>query len=326
MNKLLAILLAAVVVTAQAETINGAGASFPAPVYAKWADAYNRATGTQINYASIGSGGGIKQIDAKTVDFGATDDPRKPEQVAEKGQFQFPTVMGGVVPVINIPGVKSLVLDGPTLADIFEGKITSWNAPQIAALNKGTSLPNMPITIVVRADASGTSAVYTDYLSQVSTSFKTNIGATKTPKWGGNATAGKGNAGVAGFVKQLSGTIGYVEYAYVKQGGLIAVSMKNKSGKIVTPSAESFAQAAAGADWSVPGMAVNLNNQSKGWPITAATFILVYKEGNANTQQVLKFFDWAYANGDKLAADLEYVALPAEVKTRIRAGWAKNVK
>jgi phosphate transport system substrate-binding protein len=326
MNKLLLVLLSAMTIVAHAETLTGAGATFPAPVYSKWASAYNAATGNQINYAAIGSGGGIKQIDAKTVDFGATDDPRKPEQISEKGQFQFPTVIGGVVPVINVKGIDSLVLDGKTLADIFEGKITNWNDKSIANLNPNVALPDLKITLIVRADSSGTSAVFTDFLSKVSDTFKTNIGVSKTPKWGGNSAAGKGNAGVAGFIKQLPGSIGYVEYAYVKQGNLNPISMKNASGKTVHANADSFAEAAANANWSVPGMAVNLNNQATGWPITAATFILVYTEGNPNTQNVLKFFDWAFTNGDKLAAELEYVALPASVKASIRASWAKNIK
>lgn len=326
MNKLLLVLLSAITIVAQAETITGAGATFPAPVYAKWASAYNAATGNQINYAAIGSGGGIKQIDGKTVDFGATDDPRKPNEVAEKNQFQFPTVMGGVVPVINIKGISSLVLDGKTLADIFEGKISKWNDTAIAKLNPGVALPDIAITLVVRADSSGTSAVFSDFLAQVSDSFKTNVGKSKTPKWGGNTTAGKGNAGVAAFMKQIPGTIGYVEYAYVKQGNLTAIDMKNKSGKIVKANAQSFSEAASGADWSVPGMAVNLNNQAEGWPITAATFILVYTESNAKTQEVLKFFNWAFINGDDMATELEYVPLPGAVKANIRKSWTANVK
>ena len=326
MNKLLLVLLSTITIIAQAETVTGAGATFPAPVYSKWASAYNTATGNQINYAAIGSGGGVKQIDGQIVDFGATDDPRKASEVTEKSQFQFPTVIGGVVPVINVKGLRELVLDGKTLADIFEGKISVWNDPAIAKLNPGVALPDIKITLVVRADSSGTSAVFSDFLSQVSESFKTNVGKSKTPKWGGNVTAGKGNAGVAAFMKQIPGTIGYVEYAYVKQGGLTAVSMKNKSGQLVKPSAESFADAAATADWTVPGMAVNLNNQAKGWPITAATFILVYREGNAKTREVLKFFDWAFTNGDQAALGLEYVPLPKAVKSSIRAAWTTNVK
>ena len=328
MNKLLTMVLAAVAITAHAETLTGAGATFPAPVYSKWAGDYYKATGIRMNYASIGSSGGIKQIDSKTVDFGATDDPRNVEQVIEKGQFQFPVVIGGVVPVINITGIAAgkLVLDGKTLADIFQGKIKMWDAPEISNLNKGIKLPNIPITMVVRSDGSGTTAVFTDYLSKVSTEFKSTIGAGKSVKWSkGNYTAGKGNAGVAANVKQLNGAIGYVEYAFAKQGNMSHVAMLN-NGKVVHPSADAFAEAAVGADWSVPGMAVNLNNQSKGWPITAATFILVYKEGNVKTQSVLKFFDWAFTNGNESALALDYVPLPTAVQIKIRSEWTKNIK
>lgn len=326
-NKLLAILLAAVAFTANAQKITGAGATFPAPVYSKWAEQYNKATGVQINYSAIGSSGGIKQIDAKTVDFGATDDPRKAEEVTTNGQFQFPTVIGGVVPVVNLAGIEAgkLVLDGKTLADIFASKITKWNDPAIVKLNPGIKLPADDITLVVRSDGSGTTAVFTDYLSRVNSDFKSTIGAGKAVKWGANVAGGKGNAGVAANVKQIAGAIGYVEYAFAKQGKMVHVAMLHK-GKVVQPSADAFAEAALGADWNTPGMAVNLNDQSKGWPITAATFILVYKEGNDNTQNVLKFFDWTFANGDKLALELDYVPLPKDVQNKIRAEWAKNIK
>jgi len=327
MNKLLAILLAAVTITATAG-VTGTGATFPAPVYSKWASEYNKATGNKVNYTGIGSSGGIKQIDSKTVDFGATDDPRKASEVKDKGQFQFPTVIGGVVPVLNIKGIESgtVVLDGTTLANIFLGKITKWNDGAIKALNPTVALPNLTITVVVRSDGSGTTAVFTDYLSKVSKEFKDTVGAGKAVKWpNGNFTAGKGNAGVASFTKLLDGTISYVEYAYVKQGGLTYIAIKNKEGKVVHPSAKGFAEAAAGADWSIPGMAVNLNNGA-GWPITSATFILVYCEGNVNTKSVLKFFDWAFTNGDAAASSLEYVPLPKSVKDSIRTGWAKNIK
>jgi len=324
-NKLLAILLAAVTFTAHAETsINGAGATFPAPVYSKWAAEYNKQTGVQINYQAIGSGGGIKQIASKTVDFGATDDPLSEEDVRNNGYYQFPVVIGGVVPVINIKGIDSgkLVLDGKTLADIFRGDIKMWDAPAIAKLNKGINLPNLPITVVVRADASGTTAVFTDYLSQVSEEFKRDIGVNKQVSWkGGNYTAGKGNAGVAAFTQQIQGSIGYVEYAYVKQSKMTYVAMLDKKGKAVHPDDLTFAEAAKSANWNVPGMAVNLNNKD-GWPITAATFIIVYK-GSEKSLPVVKFFDWTFANGDKLAADLDYVPLPEKVKAQIRADWAR---
>ena len=277
MNKLLAILLATISITVQAQTISGAGATFPAPVYSKWAAEYNKATGVQLNYQAIGSGGGVKQIAAKTVDFGATDDPMSEADVKANGYYQFPTVIGGVVPVVNLKGIEpgKLVLDGRTLADIYLTKIKNWNDPAIKKLNPGLALPDLAITLVVRADASGTTAVFTDYLSQVSDEFKKEIGSNKQVNWRtGNVTAGKGNAGVAAFVKQIEGTVGYVEYAYVKQSKMNYAAMLDKKGKPVHPDDLTFAEAAKSADWSVPGMAVNLNNKA-GWPITAATFVLI---------------------------------------------------
>ncbi len=327
MKKFFVTLLAALAVTAQAQTlVTGAGATFPAPVYSRWASDYNKATGIKVNYGSIGSSGGIRQMEAKTVDFGATDDPVSVKDLTEKGWYQFPAVIGAVVPVFKIKGIDNLVLDGQTLADIYEGKIKKWNEPAISKLNPGVKLPDLAITVVIRADGSGTTAVFSNYLTQISKSFKDNIGEGKAVKWkGATYTAGKGNAGVAAFVQQLEGTIGYVEFAFVKQSGLKFISLKDKAGKVQQPSLASFQEAASAADWKVPGMAVNLNNQ-KGWPITSATFIIVPKEGGARTQDVLKFFDWTFSNGDKTASELEYVPLPDAVKTQIRAGWAKNVK
>lgn len=324
MNKLLAILLAAVAFTAHAQSINGAGATFPAPVYSKWASEYNKLTGIQMNYQSTGSGAGIKQIAAKTVDFGATDDPLSEEDVNKNGYYQFPVVIGGVVPVVNLKGIDAgkLVLDGKTLADIYRGDIKMWDAPAIARLNRGINLPNIPITVVVRADASGTTAVFTDYLSQVSPEFKRDIGVNKQVSWkGGNYTAGKGNAGVAAFTQQILGSIGYVEYAFAKQGKLAHVAMLDKKNKPVQPDDLTFAEAAKSANWNVPGMAVNLNNKD-GWPITAATFVIVYK-GSEKSLPVVKFFDWAFATGDKMAQDLDYVPLPEKVKAQIRTDWTK---
>jgi phosphate transport system substrate-binding protein len=324
-NKLLAILLAAVTVTAQAQTINGAGSTFAAPIYSKWSGEYNKETGVKLNYQSLGSGAGIKQIEAKTVDFGATDDPLSADVVKEKGYYQFPTAIGGVVPVVNIKGIEpgQLILDGKTLADIFQGKITNWNDPAIKKLNPKLSLPDLALTRVVRADSSGTTAVFTDYLAQISSEFKTEIGAGKQVSWkGNNVTAGKGNAGVAAFTKQIEGTIGYVEYAFVKQAKMTYVAMLDKKGKPVHPDDTTFAEAAKSADWKVPGMAVNLNNKN-GWPITAATFVIVYREGVATTKDVIKFFDWAFTKGDKLAEELDYVSLPADVKAQIRKDWAQ---
>ena len=324
MNKLLAILLATMAFTADAQSINGAGATFPAPVYSKWASEYHKQTGIQMNYQATGSGAGIKQIAAKTVDFGGTDDPLNEEDVRQNGYYQFPVVIGGVVPVVNLKGIESgkLVLDGRTLADIFRGEIKMWDAPAIAKLNRGINLPNIPITVIVRADASGTTAVFTDYLSQVSTEFKRDIGVNKQVSWkGGNFTAGKGNAGVAAFTKQIEGAIGYVEYAFAKQGRMTYAAMLDKKSKPIHPDDTTFAEAAKSANWTVPGMAVNLNNKD-GWPITAATFIIVYK-GNEKSLPVVKFFDWAFDKGDKLALELDYVPLPEKVKTQIRADWTK---
>lgn len=308
--------------TAQAQ-VTGAGATFPAPVYAKWADAYNKETKTAVNYSAIGSSGGIKQIDAKTVDFGATDDPADEAALKSKGQYQFPTVIGGVVPVVNLKGIEpgKLVLDGATLASIYEGKITKWNDVAILKLNPGVTLPGTDISVVVRADGSGTTAVFTDYLTKVSPSFAKSTGAGKVVKWVPNTTGGKGNAGVAAFVKQLDGAIGYVEYAYVKQNKMTYTKLKNVKGKVVAPDDSTFAQSAKSANWAVPGMAANLNNLD-GWPITSATFVIVYK-GSDKTAGVVKFFDWAYTKGDAQATELDYVPLPDKVKAQVRADWKK---
>lgn len=314
--------LSVVAFSSQAQ-ITGAGATFPAPVYAKWAEAYNQETRTTINYAAIGSSGGIKQIDGRTVDFGATDDPVGIDQLTAKGQHQFPTVIGGVVPVFNLKGVEPgrLVLDGKTLADIFEGRITRWDDAAIKKLNPSVQLPGKEITLAVRADGSGTTAVFTNYLSQVSDTFKKSVGEGKSVKWPSNSTAGKGNSGLAAFVKQIDGSIGYVEYAYVKQNKMTYTLLKNRKGKIVAPDDDTFAESARGANWNVPGMAANLNNLD-GWPITAATFVIVYKDSN-KTGPVIKFFDWAFSNGTKLAADLDYVPLPDTVRAQVRKDWKK---
>lgn len=308
---------------AHAQQVTGAGATFPAPVYAKWADAYNKETKVAVNYSAIGSSGGIKQIDAKTVDFGATDDPADEASLTSKGQYQFPTVIGGVVPVVNLKGIEpgKLVLDGKTLADIYEGKITKWNDLAILKLNPGVTLPGTDISVVVRADGSGTTAVFTDYLTKVSSTFSKNIGSGKVVKWTVNTTGGKGNAGVAAFVKQLDGAIGYVEYAYVKQNKMTYTKLKNVKGKAVEPDDTTFAQSAKSANWAVPGMAANLNNLD-GWPITSATFVIVYK-GSDKTAGVIKFFDWAYSKGDAQATELDYVPLPDKVKAQVRADWKK---
>lgn len=326
MKYFISILMAAFAVTSNAQ-ISGAGATFPAPVYTKWAESYHKETGAKINYGSLGSAGGIKQLEAKTVDFGATDDPVSAEDLAKRGWHQFPAVIGGVVLVVNLKGFQpgEIVLDGQTVADIYEGKILNWNDAQIAKLNPKLTLPNQAITVVVRADGSGTTAVFTDYLAQVSKSFKDNIGNGKMVNWKmSQISAGKGNAGVAAMVQNLAGAIGYVEYAFAKQGKMTHVAMLNR-GKVVQPDDTTFKQAANSANWNVSGMSVNLNNKD-GWPITAATFILVQREGGTRTQEVLKFFDWAFSKGDKSAEDLDYVPLPDKVKTQIRSDWSKHVK
>lgn len=325
MKKLIGSILCLIGFTVNAQNITGAGATFPYPVYSKWAELYAKETGKQINYNSIGSSGGLKQIDSKTVDFGATDAPRDTKELDANNQLQFPVVIGGVVPVVNIPNIKEgeLYLSGKVLADIFEGKITKWNDAAIKELNPSLNLPNLAIVVAVRADGSGTTEVFTDYLSQVSESFQKNIGKGKTVNWV-NSVAGKGNAGVSATVKKVSGSIGYVEYAYAKQGKLIYAGLIDKTGKKRLPDDLTFKQAADSADWSVPGMAVNLNNK-EGWPITAATFVIVYKQGNPNTKEVLKFFDWAFSKGAASALELDYVPLPKIVQESVRDRW-KQVK
>nr|WP_255616596.1 phosphate ABC transporter substrate-binding protein PstS [Microvirga puerhi] len=317
---------------AAAADITGAGATFPFPVYAKWAEAYKKETGNGLNYQSIGSGGGIKQIQAKTVDFGATDAPLKGEDLEKHGLLQFPTVMGGVVPVVNIAGVNAgqLKLTGDVLADIFQGKIAKWNDAKIAKLNEGLKLPDAAITPVYRSDASGTTNVFTTYLSQVSPSWKTDLGANTSVSWP-VGQGGKGNEGVAATVKQVPNSIGYVEYAYAKQNNIPFALLQNKAGKFPAPADKAFQAAAANADWTAaPGFGISLTDQAgdEAWPITAPTFILVYKapEKPEQTAEVLKFFNWAYTKGDKLASDLDYVPLPDNVVKMIETAWAKEIK
>ncbi|HEV7394595.1 MAG TPA: phosphate ABC transporter substrate-binding protein PstS [Burkholderiales bacterium] len=328
-----AIAAAALVVVplAHAADLTGAGASFPAPVYAKWADAYNKATGNRVNYQSIGSSGGIRQIQAKTVDFGASDAPLKPEDLAKDGLVQFPTVIGGVVPVVNIAGVKpgQLRLNGQVLGDIYLGKITKWNDKVIGDLNPGVSLPNQDIGVVRRADGSGTTFIFTNYLAKVNTEWKQKIGEGQAVQWP-VGLGGKGNEGVAAFVQRLPGSIGYVEYAYAKQNKLAHAIMQNASGAYIAPDDSTFKAAAAGAEWSKAAFYEILTNQpgKDSWPITGATFILVHKSPEKPQQvaEVLKFFNWAYENGDKLAADLDYVPLPDNVVNLIRTAWSSNIK
>ena len=310
-----------------AAQITGAGATFPAPVYAKWAEAYKTATGVSLNYQAIGSGGGIKQIQAKTVDFGATDDPMSADDLAKNGLVQFPAVIGGVVPVVNLQGVKpgEMKLNGTVLADIYRGQIKVWNDPAIVQLNPGVKLPSTAITLVYRSDSSGTTFVFTDYLAQVSPAFKAAPGSGKTVNWP-SGIGGRGNAGVAANVSKIDGAIGYVEYAYAKQNKMIHAAMVNRDGRTVQPDDTTFAAAAARADWkSAPGFGVNLNNQpgADAWPMTSATFILMYRAAAdaKRSAETLKFFKWALQSGQKLATDLDYVPLPAEVVKQVQASW-----
>ena len=317
---------------AMATDITGAGATFPYPIYAKWADAYKKQTDTGLNYQSIGSGGGIKQIEAKTVDFGASDMPLKPEELDKNGLMQFPTVMGGVVPVVHIDGVDAgkLKLDGKVLADIYLGKITKWNDAAIAALNKGVTLPAEDITVVHRSDGSGTTFIFTNYLSKVSPDWKSGVGEGTSVSWKAG-TGGKGNEGVASYVQRIKNSIGYVEYAYALQNKMAYVQMKNREGNFVSPSSESFMAAAAGARWAkAPGFYEILTDEAgkNSWPIAGATFILMHKAQDKpeNAKEVLKFFDWAYASGDKMAESLDYIPMPDAVVKLIHKAWAKEIK
>ena len=316
---------------AMAADISGAGATFPYPIYAKWADAYKKETGIGLNYQSIGSGGGIKQIKAKTVTFGASDAPLKGEDLNSTGLAQFPMVMGGIVPVVNLEGIKpgELVLDGPTLADIFAGKITNWNDEAIKKLNPDAKLPDQAIAVVHRSDGSGTTFNFSYYLADVSADWKSKVGVNTALEWPVGIGA-KGNEGVANNVSQTGGAIGYVEYAYAKQNKLTYTDLVNKDGKKVEPTAAAFSAAAANADWSSqPGYGVILANQAgaQSWPMTSATWILVYKKPDdaAATTEALKFFAWSYAKGDELAAGLDYVPMPDAVVKSVEEMWGKDI-
>lgn len=318
---------AAVTAAASAADLSGAGATFPYPIYAKWADTYKKETNVGLNYQSIGSGGGIKQIQANTVTFGATDKPLSGEDLEKSGLIQFPTVMGGIVPVVNVEGIKpgELVFDGPTLAKIYLGEITAWNDPAIQKLNPGLKLPSDAIAAVFRSDGSGTTFVWTNYLSKVSADFKSKIGSNTSVQFPVGLGA-KGNEGVANNVMQTKGSIGYVEYAYAKQNKMSYTKMINKDGKTVAPVISSFQAAAAGADWSsAPGMGVILTEQAgaESWPITNPTFILIHKKPTDVTavKEALKFFNWAYANGGKEAEALDYVPLPDSVVALVKKSW-----
>ncbi len=316
--------------TAMAQDVTGAGATFPAPIYAKWADAYNKATGARINYQSVGSGAGIRQIKAKTVDFGASDMPLSDAELAKDGMLQFPTVIGGVVPVVNLQGISpgQLKMTGAVLGDIYLGKITKWNDAALTTLNPGVPLPDAAITVVRRADGSGTSFIFTNYLSKVNAEWKATVGEGTAVNWPTGA-GGKGNEGVSGFVQRLPNSIGYVEYAYAKQNKMSYVQLRNKDGGYVTPTDSAFKAAAAGADWSKTFFQILTEQPGKdAWPLTGATYILMYKQQDkpASASNTLKFFDWAYNSGDKMADDLDYVPLPAALKELVRKQWADNLK
>ena len=321
--------------SAMAADITGAGATFPFPIYSKWAEAYKAATGTGMNYQSIGSSGGIKQIRAKTVTFGATDAPVPGAELDKDGMVQFPAIIGGTVPVLNLDGFKpgELRISGPVLADVFMGNISKWNDAKLAALNPGKNLPDVAITVVHRADGSGTTFNFTDYLSAISKEWADKVGKNAAVKWpAASSVGGKGNEGVAANVTRIKGSIGYVEYAYVKKNNMNFMQLQNADGKFVAPDDKTFAAAAAGADWfSVPGMGVSMVN-AKGatsWPISTASFILMYKQpaDKAASAEAIKFFEWAFKNGAKMADDLDYVALPSSLTDQIRTKvWSQIQK
>jgi phosphate transport system substrate-binding protein len=324
--------LVAAATSAMAADITGAGATFPFPIYSKWADAYKKETGNGLNYQSIGSGGGIKQIEAKTVTFGASDMPLKVEQLDKDGLVQWPMVMGAIVPVVNIDGVKpgDMVFDGETLANIYLGKITKWDDAAIKKLNPNVKLPSEAITVVRRSDGSGTTFNFTNYLSKVSADWKSKVGEGTAVEWPAGVGA-KGNEGVSGNISQTKNSIGYVEYAYAKQNKLTYTGMVNKEGKTVQPTVESFQAAASNADWAkAPGYYVILTDQpgDKSWPITASTFILMHKEpaDKAASAEAIKFFKWAFANGGKAAEELDYIPMPKNVVDMIEKTWSSDIK
>jgi len=321
--------------SAHAADITGAGATFPFPIYSKWAEAYKEQTGTGLNYQSIGSSGGIRQIKAKTVAFGATDAPVSGADLDKDGMVQFPAIIGGTVPIFNVDGFRKgdLRVTGPVLADMFSGKISKWNDPRFAELNPGKKLPDSPITVVHRADGSGTTFNWTDYLSSVSKDWLDTVGRGAAVKWPSpTSVGGKGNEGVAANVNRIKNSLGYVEYAYAKRNNIAVMAMMNKDGNYVMPDDETFAAAAAGADWfSVPGMGLSIVNQpgAKAYPVTTASFILMYKSptDKAQSAEVLKFFDWSFKNGKKMALELEYVPLPDSLTKQIRERvWAQIEK
>src|SRR5882672_1287347 len=329
-----ALALSAVSQLGFAVDITGAGATFPYPIYAKWAEAYRQKTGVGLNYQSIGSGGGIKQIRAKTVDFGASDAPLKADELAKDGLIQFPMVMGGVVPVVNIDGVQPgrMKLTGPVLADIYLGKISKWNDARIASLNGDLKLPDQAITVVHRADGSGTTFIFTNYLSKVSNEWKDKVGNNASVSWPApTSSGGKGNEGVASFVQRIKGAIGYVEYAYAKQNKMAYTLLQNKDGAFVAPNDKTFQSAAAGADWkNAPGFYEILTDEpgKNSWPITGATFILMHKAqaDGEKAKEVLKFFSWAYQNGEQMALELDYIPMPGDVVNLVQSAWKAEIK
>lgn len=317
--------------SAFAADITGAGSTFAAPIYTKWADAYQKATSNKVNYQGIGSSGGIKQIISKTVDFAGSDAPLTDEQLAKDGLFQFPTVIGGILPVVNLKGVKpgEMVLSGPVLADIYLGKIKKWNDPAIQALNPKVKLPDQAIVLVRRADGSGTTFIFSNYLSKVSPTWKSEVGVGTSLKWPATSAGGNGNPGVAAFVQRLPGAIGYVESAYVQQNHMTYTAMKNTSGNVLEPKEETFKAAAAGADWSKSFYQILTDEPGKNaWPIVGATFVLLHTKQDKPVQgaEVLKFFDWSFKNGLKMASDLDYIPLPESVINQIRQAWKKSIK
>jgi phosphate transport system substrate-binding protein len=334
MKKLIATLLASITLVAHSADITGAGATFPYPIYSKWAEAYKKETGIGLNYQSIGSSGGIRQINAKTVAFGASDAPVSGENLDKNGQVQFPAIIGGTVPVVNLEGFKpgELKITGTVMADVFLGNITKWNDPKLVALNPGKKLPDEAITVVHRADGSGTTFNWTDYLSTVSKEFNERVGKGAAVKWPApSSVGGKGNEGVAANVNRIKGSIGYVEYAYVKKNGMTFLQLQNKSGKYVSPDDLTFAAAADGADWfSVPGMGVSIVDQKNpnAWPVSSASFIIMYKNPDKKdeSQAVLKFFDWAFKNGRKMSEELDYVHLPDSLTKQIRERVWSQIK
>lgn len=321
-------------IAANAQTITGAGATFPYPVYAKWAEAYQKQTGVQLNYQSIGSSGGIRQINQRTVAFGATDAPVKGEDLDKLQQVQFPAIIGGTVPIVNLEGFKpnELKITGPVLAEVFMGTISKWNDDKLVKLNPGKALPNTNITVVHRADGSGTTFNFTDYLASVSPDWATKVGKGAAVKWpAASSVGGKGNEGVAANVARVKGSIGYVEYAYVKKNGLTNLQLQNKAGNWISPDDANFAAAALAADWfSVPGMGLSIVNQphKDAWPITTASFIVMYKDpqDKAASKEVVKFFDWSFKNGAKLSAELDYVHLPEKLQLDIKSKVWSQIK